>query len=199
MEMDMSLFYNSLGSSFAFPTCLDGFLGVSDLGFWFQNLQWCSSLRFWCCHCGSKAFLVRHWNATWEMQTWLDLAQKKLNLENCAPEKMTKKTHRYTLDGGFRRLLQLRLRFPKKMITKIDQNHDFFKIRFGTPNPQNMVVFLHFFHQIKTSQCGCVGLGNFMAEFFQVPSWNKDFSSTSRLGWQLPHAGPRPSRDPSQI
>ena len=28
-----NLFYNSLSSSFAFPICLDGFLGVSDLGF----------------------------------------------------------------------------------------------------------------------------------------------------------------------
>ena len=95
---------------------------------------------------------------------------KKIEPRKLCTRKNDKKTHRYTLDGGFRRLLQLRLRFPKKMITKIDQNHDFSKIRFGTPNPQNMVVFLHFFHQIKTSQCGCVGLGNFMAEFFQVPS-----------------------------
>lgn len=177
-----NLFYNSLGSSFAFPICLDGFLGVSDLGFWFRI---CSDVVV----SDSGVAIVVQRLFWWDIEMrhgkckhdWI--SPKKIEPRKLCTRKNDKKTHGCTLDGGFRRLLYWDSDFLRRS-HKIDQKYDF-QLGLGHQIPKHMVVFLHFFHQIKTSQA------ILWLSFSGTKLKQGDFSSTSRLGWQLPHAGPR--------
>lgn len=153
-----NLFYNSLGSSFAFPVCLDGFLGVSDLGFWFRI---CSDVVV----SDSGVAIVVQWLFWWDIEMrhgkckhdWI--SPKKNWTSKIVHQKKWQKNPRVHFGWWFQTVALLRLRFPKK----IPQNWPkvWFSIGFGTPNPKTYGSVFTFFSSNQNKS------GNFMAEFFR--------------------------------